>query len=111
MGWPPFYLIRLYHPSPLCPSLFFILGCEYDKLLFLLSQVVSLFFHYYYYLCIVRKEKRKKKEARGFTVATPPSAKIHSHPIYTHTPFFLSDPDGSSQLNIKIKIKIQYPMA
>lgn len=52
MGWPPFYLIRLYHPSPLCPSLFFILGCEYDNLFYLLSQVVFPFFISFFIIII-----------------------------------------------------------
>ena len=34
---------------------------------------------------VLYENRKEKKEARGFTVATPPSAKIHSHPIYTHT--------------------------
>lgn len=51
------------------------------------------------------RTKREIKKRGSGVYRCHPSPKIHSHPIYTHTPFFLSDPDGSSQLNIKIKNK------
>lgn len=81
MGWPPFYLIRLYHPSPHSPRVFFILG--YDEENIFLSRPAELVG----VVIIIKfvdgtKIEKKIKKLGGLPVATllhPKSTHTHLH--------------------------------